>query len=176
MYYVEGPFVLVKSVTLFGEKTIYTCSSNSEGLLEMGHPSMTRPELQRNFEALKRKLILIVLRWPYLIASNSSPLRGLELRVSFKDCFVRTLPTDTFPPAASVTFLDSRIQDIESSAFPQTQIGTISFIRTSLDRIHGQAFPEGSLVQKLVFDGCQLTSFSQVMDVLDVSIQLFILL
>ena len=62
MYYVEGPFVLVKSVTLFGEKTIYTCSSNSEGLLEMGHPSMTRPELQRNFEALKRKLILIVLR------------------------------------------------------------------------------------------------------------------
>ena len=143
---------------------------------EMGHPSMTRPELQRNFEALKRKLILIVLRWPYLIASNSSPLRGLELRVSFKDCFVRTLPTDTFPPAASVTFLDSRIQDIESSAFPQTQIGTISFIRTSLDRIHGQAFPEGSLVQKLVFDGCQLTSFSQVMDVPDVSMQFCILL
>jgi len=97
---------------------------------------------------------------PYAF-KTSSPLRGLELRVSFKDCFVRTLPTDTFPPAASVTFLDSRIQDIESSAFPQTQIGTISFIRTSLDRIHGQAFPEGSLVQKLVFDGCQLTSFSQ---------------
>jgi len=40
-------------------------------------------------------------------------------------------------------------------------MNSVSFERTSVDRIHARAFPEKSLLTKLLFDNCTLTSIAE---------------
>ena len=57
---------------------------------------------------------------PYAFKTRA-PLRGLDFQAKFVDCVIRTLPTDTFPPAADVAFHGCKIQDMERNVFPQVE-------------------------------------------------------
>lgn len=74
---------------------------------------------------------------------------------------VPALPTDTFPSAAEVSVADCNVGDVEADAFSGFLMGQVSFARTAIDRIHGRAFPDKTLFDSLVFEGCLLSSVAE---------------
>ena len=97
---------------------------------------------------------------PFALKPNRSP-KGLNFRAQMERTNIRTLPSDTFPPSAQIQLVDCQIADVDNNAFSGNMVQTINLVRTSIDRIHGQAFPEKMVIHQLIFDGCHLTSLSE---------------
>ena len=74
---------------------------------------------------------------------------------------IASIPSDSFPSAARIMFTRCNISDLETNAFSGNQMTNLTFNNTSIDRIHTHAFPEKSLIVKLEFVACDLSSVSQ---------------
>ena len=74
---------------------------------------------------------------------------------------IASLPPDSFPSAARITFTKCNISDLETNAFSGNQMINVTFNHTSIDRLHTHAFPEKSLIGNLQFFSCLFSFISQ---------------
>jgi hypothetical protein len=74
---------------------------------------------------------------------------------------IPALSMEVFSSAHSIIFKDCHIDEIESSAFSGVFVNNITFVSSSIDRIHTSAFPDRALLQNLAFINCSLTSVSE---------------
>ena len=73
---------------------------------------------------------------------------------------IPVMPKAAFSSAKSIIVRECLIQEISSRAFSGIQFEQISFSHCSIDRLQSNAFPAQSLVTRLEFDDCLLTSVS----------------
>ena len=92
----------------------------------------------------------------------SPPLQQPQFIAEFMNIQdISSIPPDSFPSAARISFTFSNISDIETNAFSGNQMSNLTFKNSSIDRIHTHAFPGKSLIVQLQFHSCALSSISE---------------
>ncbi|KAJ3661169.1 hypothetical protein Zmor_005579 [Zophobas morio] len=82
---------------------------------------------------------------------------GPVTTILFDNVTIATIPQHTFfSTLAEVKFHKSSIGEIHSNAFSPTQISSISFLHTNVDRIHGGAFINRTLIYNFKIEKCNI--------------------
>ena len=101
-------------------------------------------------------------------------LQKPQTKIEFSNIgMIPGLPMEAFSSAQSISFVNCKITDIESTAFSGMSVHNVTFESSIIERIHSSAFPDQNFVEHLSFLNCTLISISEKADLRHIRTETF---